>query len=104
MDAGRNREGMWAGGLRTGCAPDTRPGKGLPLRFRSRRRDEPLCGRRVSFGDKLYYNYQIMVKKRRNIPQSIMIPITGIGVVILSIVCFLLFLWVLIIGIRVVLG
>lgn len=33
-----------------------------------------------------------------------MIPITGIGVVILSIVCFLLFLWVLIIGIRVVLG
>lgn len=45
-----------------------------------------------------------MAKKRRNIQQSAMIPITGVGVVILSIVCFLLFLWVLIIGVRIVLG
>lgn len=45
-----------------------------------------------------------MVKKRRNIQHSFMIPITGVGVVILSIVCFLLLLWVLTIVVRIVLG
>ena len=45
-----------------------------------------------------------MVRRHYNVEQDFEIPLTGIGVVILSIICFLIFLWLLIIIMRVVLG
>lgn len=45
-----------------------------------------------------------MRTKRPHIRQSLATPLIGFGVVLLSLLCFLLLLWALIIIVRVVLG
>ncbi|WP_172623450.1 hypothetical protein [Arabiibacter massiliensis] len=45
-----------------------------------------------------------MRKKPQNIRQSLEAPLMGFGIVLLSLGCFLLALWALIIIVRVVLG
>ncbi|WP_204217344.1 hypothetical protein [Gordonibacter sp. An230] len=45
-----------------------------------------------------------MRKRPQNIRQILETPLMGFGIVLLSLVCFLILLWVLIILVRVVLG
>ena len=45
-----------------------------------------------------------MRKRPRNIRQTVETPLMGFGIVLLSLVCFLILLWALIILVRVVLG
>lgn len=57
----------------------------------------------VSHSGHLYYNTR-MRKRNKDIRQAIETPLLGYSVVLLSLSCFLLLLWALIILVRIVLG